>query len=106
MKKVKISRVNTSLNDEYEVLVCSASFEDRSVCIPDKLKKKKFEKVIILENANGSDLIKNNSKLISELYKRSAVSVCVDYCDSISLADRIVKEINSVSTRGKKIKVL
>lgn len=106
MRKVKINRINASLNDEYEVLMCSASFEDRSVCIPNKLKKKKFQKVIILENTNGSDLIKNNSKSIGELYKRSAVTVCVDYCDSLSLADRIVKEINSVTTKGKKLNVL
>lgn len=106
MKKVKINRINASLNDEYEVFVCSASFEDRSVCIPNKLKKKKFEKVIILQNANGSNLIKNNAKLIEALYKRTAVTISVDYNDSLSLADRIVKEINSVSTKGKKINVI
>lgn len=106
MKKVKINRINASLNDEYDVLVCSASFENRSICIPNKLKNKKFEKVIVLENTNGSELIKNNSKLISELYKRNSIIISVDYSDSLSLADRIVKEINSVSTKGKKINIL
>lgn len=106
MKKVTINRINSSLDNVYDVLICSASFEDRSVCIPNKVKRKNFKKIIVLENSNGSDLIKNNAKKISELYKQKVVNLKIDYSDSLSLADRIVKEVNSISAKAKKISVL
>lgn len=104
MEKIKIHKLNSSLEEEYDVLICSASFESRTTSIPEKLKRKKIGKVIIVENCIGSDLIKENSQKISEMFGKKAVQLKVDYSDSLSIADEITKAVNSAS--NKKLNVL
>jgi len=104
MKRINIRYLNSTLDDDYDVFICSASFEQRCLCIPSKIKKKKFQKAIIIENIKGPTLISENAKQLIELFSAKTVSVQIDINDSLLIADRITKEISGLS--GRKIKVL
>lgn len=104
MKKIKIHKLNSNLEEKYDMLICSASFESRTISIPSKLKRKKFRSVIIVENCMGSNLIKENSQKISELFGNKAIQLKVDYSNSLSVADEITKAINS--SPNKKLDII
>lgn len=104
MKKMKIRNLNTALGDDFDIFICSASFEQRCVSIPDKVKRKKFHKVIIIENSKGTELIKENSQRLNQMFVKNSVSLKIDFTNSLSIADKITKEISTVP--GRKINVL
>ena len=104
MDKVKLRNLNSYLKDSYDVFICSASFEERCLSIPQKIKRKSFKKSIILENLNGTEIIKKNALELKFLFPKSAVSIAGDLNDSIFIADKLAKEINAVS--GRKLNVL
>lgn len=101
---MKIRNLNTALGDDFDIFICSASFEQRCVSIPSKIKRKNFNKVIIIENSKGTELIKENSQRLNQMFAKNSVSLKIDFTDPLSIADKIAKEISSVP--GRKIKVL
>ena len=103
MKKINIRNLNSAIQEEYDIFLCSASFEQRCLSIPSKLKTKKFKKVIILENKNYSKIIEDNAKELYKLYPNSGTLISVEYSNSLLLADTIAKMINSVSGRNFKV---
>lgn len=87
MKKINIRNLNSAIQEEYDIFLCSASFEQRCLSIPSKLKTKKFKKVIILENKNYSKIIEDNAKELYKLYPNSGTLISVEYSNSLLLAD-------------------
>lgn len=104
MIRKNIRYINSTLGDNYDIFICSASFEERCLSIPKKIKRKTFQKVIIIENSKGSKLIKSKALELNALFPKSGVSLGLDFNNALEIADKITKEINSIS--GRKIKVL
>lgn len=101
IKKIKLRNLNSSIEDRFDVLICCSSFEERCLSIPNKLKRKKFKKVIIIENKNGSTLIKKHSGILEELFSNKSQLVSVDFDSPIEVADNISKELNQIGRTGK-----
>lgn len=104
LDRMNIRNLNSFLKDDFDIFICSASFEQRCVSIPAKVKRKNFKKTIIVENMIGSELLKDNAQQIHTLFSKKATPVKVNLNSSLEIADRITKEINAVS--GRKLKVL
>lgn len=96
VEKTTIRKINSTLEVEYNVFICFASFENRCLVIPNKVKRKKFDKVIILVNKDGSELINDNCNQLKEMYSPKMVCLSVNLKDSFDVANQITKEINSL----------
>ncbi len=104
MEKVHIRFLNSTLEPNYDIFLCSASFEQRCLSVPNKVKHKKFKKVIAVENINGSSIIKKHAQELDAIFSGNITSLKVDFSDSLIVADKIAKEIHSV--QGRKLNVL
>ena len=99
MKKARLHNLNSNITEEYKVFICSASFESRCLAIPQKLKKQKFEKVIVLENSEGSNTIKENGAAIFGTYPGITRIIEVPFSDSLVVADLLAKELKTIKNR-------
>ena len=99
MKKARLHNLNSNITEEYKVFICSASFESRCLAIPQKLKKQKFEKVIVLENSEGSNTIKENGDAIFATYPGITRIIEVPFSDSLVVADLLAKELKTIKNR-------
>lgn len=104
IQRINVRYVNSKLNDNYDIFICSASFEERCRIIPKKIKGKEFNKVIIFENRTGGDILLQNSSLIQHEYKKNCKLLSVDYSDPLMIADQLAKTIGSI--QGRKLRVL
>ncbi len=102
-KKTKLNRINSILKDEYDIFICSASFESRCLSIPKKFRRKSFDKVLIIENASGSDLLSKNADALTSFFKPNTERIRVNLSDPLDIADKI---INSIKFSSKKINIL
>lgn len=104
--KTNVRFINSKLADDYHIFICCASFEERCLIIPQRIMKKKFNKVIIIENQNGSDILKNNSVILQHDYRNSKCCqlLSVDFNDPLMIADQIASSISSI--QGRKLKIL
>lgn len=105
MEKTTTRKINSILETEYTVFICSASFEHRCLVLPDKVKKKKFEKVIIVANKNGADELKEKCKKLQEIYSSKSICLLFDLKESIVIANQIMREISLVKS-SKKMSIL
>lgn len=95
MIKVIVDNLTTSLENKYDLFVCSSSFESRSTTIPLQLVCFSFERVILLENKNGSDILKRNANTIKELFPLNRVDIQVDFHNTLRLVEDFSNAIPS-----------
>lgn len=95
-KKINLKRINNSLKGKYDVFICSASFESRCKSIPEKLRNKRFKKVLIFENINGCNELKTNADYLVDLFNYSN-RISVDLSDSLYIADMLIKSLSSIT---------
>lgn len=105
MNKVKLSRLNSSLDPEYDIFICSSSFESRSLLVSQKIKRKKIKKILILENEQGGDIISENTRKLAECFSSKGKILTVNFEDTLGIADKISSEITH-GFAGKKTSVL
>ena len=101
MEKVKLRNINSTLEDVYDIFICSASFEERCLSIPRKIYRKKFKKIILFENRNGSDLLKANAQMIRELFPRNRKDIAVDFSEINTIVNAFSKELSIEKKRSK-----
>lgn len=101
MEKVKIKNLNSALDEEYDIFICSASFEERCLSVPKKICRKKIRKIILLENKNGSDLLKSNANVIKTLFPKNRKDIEVDFEDIHSIVKCFSKELSIEKKRSK-----
>lgn len=104
IEKTTLRKINSTLETEYNVFICFASFEDRCLAIPNKVKRKKIDKVIILVNRDGSELTNKNCNLLKETYSKNSVCLQLNFKDTLDVADKIIREINLI--KASKLNVL
>lgn len=105
MNKVKLSKLNSMLQDEYDVFMCCSSFEARCTSVPQKLQKKKFKKVLIFKNKYGSSAIQEHSKVLEGFFPATSKVLDMDFEDPLGIADTISSEIGK-GFASKRISVL
>lgn len=94
MKHVSLRRLNSSLPDDYDLFICSSSFEQRCLVAPQKLARKHFARVIVIENKYGSESIHQNSDLLLKMFGKKAQLLSIDYSNPLEIADKLLLEIN------------
>lgn len=105
MNKVKLSKLNSSLQGEYDVFMCCSSFETRCTSVPQKLQKKKFKKVLVFKNKYGSNSIQEHATILADLFPTTAKVLDMDLEDPLGIADTISYEIGK-GFANKRISVL
>lgn len=105
MEKLKLRNINSTLEAEYDIFICSASFEERCLSIPSKIRRKKIAKVILLENLKGSEKLHSNKEQIAEMFSKNVRCISLDFNDSLSMASNISKEL-SLEKRTARMSVL
>lgn len=105
MNKVKLSKLNSTLELEYDVFICCSSFESRCMSVPQKVRRKKYKKVLILKNKNGGNSIQENAAVLEKYFPSTAKVLDMDFEDPLSIADTISSELGK-GFASKKIKVL
>lgn len=103
IEKVKLSKIKSALVDDYDIFICSSSFEDRSFKIAQKLKTKNFEEVIVVENKNGGEILKSNTKKITQNFSKTSFTLSIYFQDTLAFADALN---NAIRKFKKKIKIL
>lgn len=92
MKIIPITNLSNNIDDNNNVLILSSSFESRCLTISKELKNKNFEKVIVVENKKGSELISKNGTELAVSFSNSTL-LKIDFDDQIAFAHQLVKEI-------------
>lgn len=105
MNKVKLSKLNSTLQSEYDVFMCCSSFEARCLSVPQKIRKKNFKKVLIFKNKHGSDSIQEHAVKLESFFPLTAKVLDMNFEDPLSIADTISSEIGK-GFASKKISVL
>lgn len=105
MVSINLRNLNSTLPDDFDVFFCSSSFESRCLSAPNKLKRKHFRRVVIVENKNGSEYIHNNTQKLLELFGQKAKVISIDYQNPLEIADAILPEIKKDSS-GRKSRIL
>ena len=105
MRKVNLSRLNSTLEKEYDLFICSSSFEERCLSVAEKIKRKSIKKFIILENANGSETIHLNTKKLEKIFPQNQKTIKINFMDPIGIADSL-SDVISKGFCGRKISVL
>ncbi len=101
MEKVKVNRINSALDDSYDVFLCSASFEERCKTIPFKLKNKKIKKVILFQNKFGSELVINNASELKNKFAKITTTILVDFSNFNEMVEVLVKELSVEKGKSK-----
>lgn len=99
IQKIKLTKVNSTLDETYDVFICAASFEDRCLSVASKIKRKKISKVIVLENKNKSELISEKSNILHDIFGNKTEVIAIDFDNPLQIADSIVKNINGLPTK-------
>lgn len=95
MKIVSINSLSDDIDDVYNVLILSSSFESRCMTISKELKDYHFRKIIIIENEKGSELITNNGAEIAGTFNDSTL-LKTDFDDQLKFAHQLVNEIAEI----------
>lgn len=95
MKKILINNLSDNLDDVYNVFVVSSSFESRCLSISKELYDYHFDKVIVVENIEGSDIIAKNGLEIVNIFNNS-ILLKMDFDDQLGFAHKLVKEISEI----------
>lgn len=99
MEKVKIRNINSRLEQAYDIFICSTSFEKRCISIPQKICRKKINKIILLENIKGSDFVKENADILRALFPKRRKDILVNFDQIKDMANTFIKEL---SIEGKR----
>ena len=105
LNKVKLSRLNSTLDSEYDVFICSSSFESRSLLVAQKIRRKKLNKILILENKHGGEKLKENTNSLLKFFPSKGKILPVNFDDPLGIADKLSIEIGR-GFAGRKISVL
>lgn len=101
MEKVKIRNINSTLEEMYDIFICSASFEERCLTIPRKIHRKKFGKIILFENKNGSSILKTNARALREIFPSNRIDISVDFSEIATIVNEFTKELSIERKRSK-----
>ena len=104
MIKGSLSKLKAVVQDNYHIFICSSSFEDRCLSLPKRINKYCFEKVVVIENKNGSDRIKKKTEELKSMFHDADIW-SIDFGNPIVLLDRITNEI-AIGLGRKRLRVL
>ena len=101
MAKMNVNEIVTSIDNDFNVFICSSSFEERTLTISSKIKDMTFDKIILLENKQGSELLKNNTAKIKALFPRNRLDISVDFHNMLLLVNDIRCALSDLSDNCK-----
>ncbi|MCQ2524971.1 MAG: hypothetical protein MJ123_11585 [Lachnospiraceae bacterium] len=96
MAKMNVNEIVANIDDSFNIFICSSSFEERSLTISTRLKNFSFNKVILLENSQGSELLKNNTAKIKDLFPNNRIDISVNLHNMLTLVNDIRDALSDV----------
>lgn len=104
VKKICVEAMKSNLS-QFDLFICCSSFEQRCLSVSQKMDSSHFTHVIIFENANGSERLKENTKNLLKIFpSKITTTISHSFQDVLFLADAFVTTLNSI--KKKTINVL
>jgi hypothetical protein len=96
LNKFDISNLNKQLNLPIDVLICSASFEERCKVIPNQMNPNDFNHVLICENEDLRDMVSTNSDYLVKRFGNKSIKVTLATNDPLKGTDNLQKALKQV----------
>ncbi len=106
-KEVSLEELSKDNFKEYQMFICSSSFEERCLIIPEAVRSNPFKRVLICHFSNNYEIANINlNKLKKGLVNHEVIEFRKD--NPIKNLDRIVQSINSfrISSKEKQLNIL
>lgn len=88
LNKFNLSELNSLLPGDYDLFICSSSFEARCLSVPNAIISKKVKKVIVVTNVDLDEYVGQNTFNLSEKFSSSTV-INIKTSDPIQTADNL-----------------
>ena len=95
--KINISDLSIHLNVDYDLFICSASYEERCVAISKALPKDKINAVLISVNEDYLNYINNNVSKLSAIWQGKSEIIEVSSENPLNTADAYKNILSSYS---------
>lgn len=99
-KRILLSDLSKHLDDQYDLFICSSSFEERSLSITKNINTKIFRRSLILSNQDLQPYVGKNKAELLKIYGTASEIVEVCTGDPLITADSIMSHVSSVVKEG------
>lgn len=99
--QIEVSNLKNSLQNNYDIFICSSSFEERCLIIPSNLDLVKFKKVLICHYTPNYEKVLNNLTRLKEI-STNATLLTFRKDSPTSNLDLLVDELNDFAAYTKK----
>lgn len=93
VKRIPLDELPANLPEEYNILVCCASFEERCTSIARKLDKEKIHKVILVANKELGEYIEPSLRVFKDLFINKIHDISLVPKSSVQTADMLRKAL-------------
>jgi hypothetical protein len=106
LRQIKETFNSVATNSKRRILLCSSSFDTRSVVIPSYFSEKDFDNVIVAKYQINNEAIQNNIVKIKEQFKEKYKEMLLNTDDPIVSADSIQQTLLRVLSDKQQISIL
>ena len=98
-----LATLSTTLSDPVDLLICSASFEDRCLSIAENLDPERLGHVLVAKNQRFSDAVDKNLNILQERFSGKASILLVDSADPIMTTNNLVLAIEQRRSDAQRV---
>lgn len=101
MKKIKINQIEENVTDKIDIFICSSSFEERCLSIPQETVKLKIPSVLIYYIEDLNDEITSNATRLKSLFGDSSQQIAISINNPAQTLKRMSDALSAVISEEK-----
>jgi hypothetical protein len=98
--KLSVERISEQLSREFDLFICSSSFERRCLSIPRQIESLTIPNVFILSNEKPSYKIEENKRKLLNFFDQRGYGVDVNLSDPLITADNLMEKIKDINSKN------
>ena len=106
VNKYRLDELNNHIEDRYDLFICSASFEDRCLSIPQNIDLTKFKNAIIFYMSDSLGNVNDNKMALEELWGSRAGCIAIKHSDPLDSADNMMKALSDAKEKSDVASIL
>lgn len=95
----KLNSLTEHLEGDVDVLICSASFEERCKSIPTRINPSSIKHVLVCENEDIKEHVGANAEYLRNFFPLKSIPVSLSLCDPLKVADSLDACIHRVKAK-------
>jgi hypothetical protein len=103
---IKLSELKNKMTQNYELFICSCSFEERCLSIAQNFNLNNIEHVFMLYNVDFIDYITENKNKLISIFSMKHTPIEIKQSDPLFSTDVIIRAISQKINERKKLSVL